>query len=222
MDILAGCSFNKRVCECLLPANHPSRNIAMNNKTISWKRTKSLANILKNNKLAISNFKNGHGEECAPTGQRNCHIQKTNSLFNHLNSSRASWISWKLCEFGSSGARFEFTAVSSLFLCHFFSLHSEDSKKFQSLSHVPRWPPHMRASEVYSYLPGGYYKIYKPPRRLLSGFTNLWPKYVLKWALGNKNLHKKSKQLYGTHASHIAQGYTRILNFQISKTGQCT
>ena len=39
MDILAGFSFNKRVCECLLPANHPSQNIAMYNKTISWKRT---------------------------------------------------------------------------------------------------------------------------------------------------------------------------------------
>ena len=39
----------------------------------------------------------------------------------------------------------------------------------------------MRASEVYTYLSGGYYKHYKPPRRLLSGFTNLWPKYVLKF-----------------------------------------
>ena len=43
---------------------------------------------------------------------------------------------------------------------------------------------------------GGYYKNYKPPRRLLSGFTNLWPKYVLKWALGNRNLHKKSDDYY--------------------------
>ena len=49
-SILAGCSFNKRVCECLLPANHPSRNIAKHNKTNSWKRTNSLVNILKNNK----------------------------------------------------------------------------------------------------------------------------------------------------------------------------
>ena len=44
------------------------------------------------------------------------------------------------------------TAVNSLLLCHFFS-QSEDSKKFQSLSHKRRWPLHMRASEVYKYLP---------------------------------------------------------------------
>ena len=59
------------------------------------------------------------------------------------------------------------TAVNSLFLCHFFS-QSEDSKKFQSLSHERRWPPHMRASEVYKTsqqvfigfknLPTGYYR----------------------------------------------------------------
>ena len=69
--ILAGCSFNERVCECLLPANHPSRNIARYNKTISWRRTNSLVNILKNNKLAVSNFENWRGEDCSPTGRRN-------------------------------------------------------------------------------------------------------------------------------------------------------
>ena len=40
------------------------------------------------------------------------------------------------------------TAVNSLFLCHFFSSQSQDSKKFQSLSHERRWPLHMRASEI--------------------------------------------------------------------------
>ena len=49
------------------------------------------------------------------------------------------------------------TAVNSLFLCHFFS-QSEDSKKFQSLSHERRWPPHMRASEVYKNLPARFYR----------------------------------------------------------------
>ena len=29
-------------------------------------------------------------------------------IFNHLNSSRALWLSWKLCDFGSRGTRFEF------------------------------------------------------------------------------------------------------------------
>ena len=37
------------------------------------------------------------------------------------------------------------TAVSSVFLCHFF-FQSEDSEKFLSLSHVRRWPPHVRAT----------------------------------------------------------------------------
>ena len=47
---------------------------------------------------------------------------KTNRLFNHLNSSRALWLSWKLCDFGSSGTRFEiyrgqlFISVSPFFL----------------------------------------------------------------------------------------------------------
>ena len=34
--------------------------------------------------------------------------KKTNSLFNHLNSSRAWWLSWKLCDFGSRGTQFDF------------------------------------------------------------------------------------------------------------------
>ena len=33
---------------------------------------------------------------------------KTNCLFNQLNSSRAPWLSWKICDFGSCGTRFEF------------------------------------------------------------------------------------------------------------------
>ena len=48
--------------------------------------------------------------------------KKTNCLFNHLNSSGALWLSWKLCDFGSRGTRFEFhrgqlfTSVSLFFL----------------------------------------------------------------------------------------------------------
>ena len=96
-DILAGCSFNKRVCgcllkvcECLLPANHPSRNIAMYNKTISWKKTNSLVNILK--KLAtkllfliskIDVAKNGHRQN-----EETNTYQTQNSPFNHLNTSK--------------------------------------------------------------------------------------------------------------------------------------
>ena len=106
-DILAGCSFDKRVCEFLLPANHPSREIAVYNKTVSWKRTNSLVNILHNNKLALSNIdmaKNAHRQHRT----KKLKISKTNSLFNQLNSSRASWLSWKPCDFESSGTRFKF------------------------------------------------------------------------------------------------------------------
>ena len=45
------------------------------------------------------------------------------------------------------------TAVNSLFSVSLFFSQSEDSKKFQSLSHQRRWPPHMRASEDYKNLP---------------------------------------------------------------------
>ena len=34
------------------------------------------------------------------------------------------------------------------------------------------------------------------PAGFLSGIKNLWPKYVLKWALGNRNLHKKFNERY--------------------------
>ena len=52
----------------------------------------------------------------------------------------------------------------------FFFFSECGQRKFQCLSHVWRWLPHMRTSEVYSNLPAGY------------GFTNLWPKYVLQLA----------------------------------------
>ena len=84
---------------------------------------------------------------------------KTNSLFNHLNSSRALRLSWKLCDLGSRGTRFEFHR-GQLFISVSLSFsQSEDSKTFQSLSLERRWPPHMRASEVYKNLPAGVYMV---------------------------------------------------------------
>ena len=84
---------------------------------------------------------------------------KTNSLFNQLNTSRALWLSWKLCDFGSRGTRFEFHRSQLFISVSLFFSQSEDSKKFQSLSHERRWPPHMRASEVYKNLPAGFYRV---------------------------------------------------------------
>ena len=48
------------------------------------------------------------------------------------------------------------------------------------------------------------------PRRLLSGFTNLWSKYVLKWVLGKRNLHKKSEAYFVSENFHITL-FTDIL-----------
>ena len=87
------------------------------------------------------------------------HRNKTNSLFNQLNTSGASWLSCKLCDFGSSGTRFEFHCGQLFISVSLFFSQSEDSKKFQSLSHERRWPPHMRASEVYKNLPAGFYRV---------------------------------------------------------------
>ena len=52
------------------------------------------------------------------------------------------------------------TAVNS-FCVTLFS-QSEDSKKIHSLSHERRWPPHVRASEVYKNLPADFYRVYLP------------------------------------------------------------
>ena len=45
---------------------------------------------------------------------------------------------------------------STLYFCVTFFFSSEESEKFQSHSHVQRWSPHMRTSEVYKNLPAGY------------------------------------------------------------------
>ena len=205
----------------------------MYNKTISWKRTISLVNILNNNKLALSNI------DVAKNAYRQ---HRTNKLTYQRRI--AFSISWTRQEprglVGSSVISDQAvpgsnsTAVSSVFLCHSFFSKWGQRKISLSLSRTygamacgrwppgdglramasgrwppgdglramasgrwppgdglramasGRWPPgdglramasaHARHSEVTT---GGYYKNYKPPRRLLSGFTNLWPKYVL-------------------------------------------
>ena len=82
---------------------------------------------------------------------------KKNNLFKQLNLSRASWLSRKLCDFGSRGTRFEFHRGQLFVSASLFS-QSEDNENFQSLSHVGRWPAHMLASEVYKNLPAGFYR----------------------------------------------------------------
>ena len=54
---------------------------------------------------------------------------KTTSLFNHLNSSRASWLSWKLCDFGSSGTRLP--PWSTLYFCVTFFSKVRTAKNFK-------------------------------------------------------------------------------------------
>ena len=82
---------------------------------------------------------------------------KTNGLFNQLSSSRASWLSWKLCDFESICTRSEFhRSQLRLYFCVIFFSQSEDSEKFQILSHVRRWPRHIRTSEIYKNLPADF------------------------------------------------------------------
>ena len=93
------------------------------------------------------------------------------------------------CDFGSSGARFKFHR-GQLFIISpslFFLFKVRTAKNFKVF--------HMFGDGLCTCAPanlsGGYYKNYKPPRRLLSGFTNLWPKYVLKWGLAIETSIKK-------------------------------
>ena len=146
------------------------------------------------------------------TGQYKKKKPKTNSLFNQLNTSRASWLSWKLRDFDSRVPGSNSTTVNSLFLCHFFS-QSEDSKKIQCLSHERRWPTHMRVSEVYKKLTACFDRFKKPPSKFLSGIKNLWPKFVLKWALGNRNLHKKFSNILQAEAEKLS-GFKTPDNFE--------
>ena len=50
------------------------------------------------------------------------------------------------------------TAANSNFISVSFFSQSEDSEKFQILSHVRRWPPHIR-SEVCKNLPADFYRV---------------------------------------------------------------
>ena len=56
---------------------------------------------------------------------------KTNSLFNHLNSSTALWLSWKLCDFGSRCSRFEFHRGQLFISVSLFFLKVRTAKKFK-------------------------------------------------------------------------------------------
>ena len=87
---------------------------------------------------------------------------KTNSLFNQLNTSRALWLSWKLCDFGSSGTRSNSTAVNSLFLCHFFFLKVRTAKNFKVF--------HMNGDGLRTCAP---VKSIKTSQQVFIGFKNL-------------------------------------------------
>ena len=56
---------------------------------------------------------------------------KINSLFNHLNSSRALWLSWKLSDFGSRGTRFEFHRGQLFISVSLFFLKVRTAKNFK-------------------------------------------------------------------------------------------
>ena len=100
------------------------------------------------------------------------------------------------------------TAVNSLFLCHFFFLKVRTAKNLKVF--------HMNGDGLRTCAP---VKSIKTSQQVFIGFKNLpagfyrelktssWPKYVLKWALGNRNLHKKFNNILQAEAEKLS-GFT--------------
>ena len=142
-------------------------------QTISWKRTNSLVNTRNNNKLALSNIdvaKNAHRQHRMKklTYQRRIAFSISWTRQEHRGLVGNSVISDQVVPGSNS------TAVSSVFLCQFFSkVRTAKNHQAKSFTRSAMASIHARHCEVTI---GGYYKNYKPPRRLLLEFTNLWPK----------------------------------------------
>ena len=98
------------------------------------------------------------------TGPYKKKTPKTNSLFNNLNTSRALWLSWKLCDFGSRGTRFEFHVHrSQLFISvSLFFLKVGTSKNFKVF--------HMNGDGLRTCAP---VKSIKTSQQVFIGFKNL-------------------------------------------------
>ena len=118
---------------------------------------------------------------------------KTNSLFNQLNTSRASWLSWKLCDFGSSGTRFEFHRGQLFISVSLFFLTVRTAKTFKVF--------HMNGNGLRTYTQK---KSIKTFQQVFIGFKNLPAGYFRdlqtssqsmcsNWALGNRYLHKNQE-----------------------------
>ena len=90
------------------------------------------------------------------------HRNKTNSLFNQLNTSGASWLSWKLCDFGSSGTRFEFHYGQLFISVSLFFLKVRAAKNFKVF--------HMNGDGLRTCAP---VKSIKTSQQVFIGFKNL-------------------------------------------------
>ena len=69
---------------------------------------------------------------------------KTSSLFNHLNSSRALWLRWKLCDFGSRGTRVEFHRGQLFISVSLFFLNVRTAKISKSFTWTAMASAHAR------------------------------------------------------------------------------
>ena len=76
------------------------------------------------------------GEEFSYNGLRE---RKINSLFNHLNSSRALWLSWKLCDFGSKDTWFKFHRSQLFISVSLFFLKVRTAKNFKVFTHAQNY-----------------------------------------------------------------------------------
>ena len=120
---------------------------------------------------------------------------KTNSLFNQLTRQEPHGLVGSSVISDPAVPGSNSTAVNSLFLGHFFS-QSEDSKKFQSLSHERQWPPHMPASEVY-----------KTSQQVFIGFKNLPTGYYRKLNTSGQSMCSNGRLAIETSIKNLKVDY---------------
>ena len=116
---------------------------------------------------------------------------KTNSLFNQLNTSGASWLSWKLCDFGSSGTLFEFHRGQLFISVSLFS-QSEDSKNFKVF--------HMNGDGLRTCAP---VKSIKTSQQVFIGFKNLPTGYYRKLKTSGQSMCSNGRLAIETSVKSI-------------------
>ena len=116
---------------------------------------------------------------------------QTNSLFNQLNTSGASWLSWKLCDFGSSGTRFKFHR-GQLYFCVTFFLKVRTAKNFKVF--------HMNGDGLRTCAP---VKSIKTSEQVFIGFKNLPTGYYRKLKTSGQSMCSNGRLAIETSVKSI-------------------